>query len=128
MAKSGKIWGVTEAIEVNPLVEMHRIEVNAGHRCSVHKHNYKWNGFFVEKGELVIEIYRENSVTDQTILRAGDYTAIKPGLYHCFVCTENSIAFELYWPEPMGDQDIDRLDQGTSLTDEEMKKFRSIWR
>lgn len=118
MGKQGKIWGSTEAIEVNPMAELHRIEVRAGYRCSVHRHHYKWNGFYVESGELVIETYRENSVTDKTVLRAGEYTAVKPGLYHCFVCTRDTVAFEIYWPEPMGDEDIDRLDQGCRVEDE----------
>lgn len=110
--KQGKIWGTTEALETNPLVEFHRIVVRANHRCSVHRHHYKWNGFFVESGELKIVVYRENKVNDVTILRAGEYTAVAPGLYHCFVSTKDTVAFEVYWPQPMGDEDIERLDQG----------------
>ena len=52
--KAGKVWGVTEALLQNPVVEFHRIEVNKGGECSTHKHAHKWNGFFVEEGELEI--------------------------------------------------------------------------
>ena len=27
----------------------------------------------------------------------GDYTKVKPGLYHQFECIESGVAFELYW-------------------------------
>jgi mannose-6-phosphate isomerase-like protein (cupin superfamily) len=74
--KAGKVWGVTEALLQNPVVEFHRIEVNKGGECSTHKHAHKWNGFFVEEGEL-----------------------------------ENTIAFEIYWPELLS-EDIQRKSVG----------------
>jgi hypothetical protein len=36
---------------------------------------------------------------DETILYGGDYTKIKPGLYHQFECLESGVAYELYWAE-----------------------------
>ncbi len=53
---AGKIWGQTELLEANGVLEFHRIEAQAGGVCSKHKHQYKWNGFFVESGKLIIRV------------------------------------------------------------------------
>jgi len=41
--KAGKVWGVTELLEANGVLEFHRIEAVKGGVCSKHKHKYKWN-------------------------------------------------------------------------------------
>ena len=43
--KAGKIWGNTELVHANGVLEFHRIEFNAGYKCSEHAHQFKWNGF-----------------------------------------------------------------------------------
>ena len=58
--KAGKVWGETRALLQNPVVEFHRIEVNAGGECSTHKHSHKWNGFFIEEGEMEIHVYKND--------------------------------------------------------------------
>ena len=45
--KAGKIWGQTELILANSSLEFHRIDYKAGGVCSKHKHEYKFNGFYV---------------------------------------------------------------------------------
>ena len=45
--KAGKVWGQTELIHANGVLEFHRIEFKAGFKCSEHEHQYKFNGFFV---------------------------------------------------------------------------------
>ena len=40
--KAGKVWGVTELLEANGVLEFHRIEAIKGGVCSKHKHKYKW--------------------------------------------------------------------------------------
>ena len=98
--KAGKVWGETELIFSNPLVEFHRIEVNAGYRCSTHKHEHKWNGFYVESGQMLIRTWqRDYDLIDETMLYPGDYHKVKPGLYHQFECVESGVAYELYWAE-----------------------------
>lgn len=44
---AGKVWGQTELIEANGACEFHRIEYKAGMQCSEHKHEFKWNGFYL---------------------------------------------------------------------------------
>jgi len=109
---TGKVWGDTSAIIQNALVELHKINVKAGFRCSEHLHEHKWNGFYVESGVLEIHVRKNNyELTDVTVLRAGDFTSVRPGEYHYFVCTENCSALELYWPELLS-EDIKRKNTG----------------
>ena len=114
---SGKIWGQTELIHANGVLEFHRIEAKKGGVCSKHKHKYKWNGFFVESGKLLIRVWKNDyKLTDETILNAGDFTQIKPGEFHQFEALEDSIAFELYWAE-FDHDDIERQSVGFDSND-----------
>jgi hypothetical protein len=38
-------------------------------------------------------------LVDETELQIGQYTKVKPGVYHQFECLEDGVAFELYWAE-----------------------------
>jgi mannose-6-phosphate isomerase-like protein (cupin superfamily) len=105
---AGKVWGQTELLEANGVLEFHRIEARKGGVCSKHKHQFKWNGFFVESGKLVIRVWKNNyDLVDETILTAGQYTKVSPGEYHQFEALEDTVAFELYWAE-FDHEDIDR--------------------
>lgn len=100
MSKSGKVWGMTELVEANGALEFHRIEMKKGGVCSKHLHEFKWNGFFCESGRLLIRVWQKDyDLVDETILEPGQYTKVKPGLYHQFECLEDGVAFELYWAE-----------------------------
>jgi quercetin dioxygenase-like cupin family protein len=91
--KAGKIWGSTELIEANGSCEFHKIDFIKGGTCSKHKHEYKWNGFYVVSGEMKIRVWQKDyDLIDETILKAGDYTAVKPGLYHSFEGLEDGVA------------------------------------
>ena len=97
---AGKVWGTTELVERNGVLEFHRIETKAGGVCSKHMHEYKCNGFFVETGKLLIRVWQNDyDLIDETILGPGDFTAVKPQLYHTFEAIEDGVAFELYWAE-----------------------------
>lgn len=112
--KAGKVWGITELIHANGVLEFHRIEANAGKFCSKHLHKTKWNGFFVEKGRLLIRVWKNNyDLVDETILEDGDFTAVGPGEFHQFEALEDTVAFELYWAE-FDHNDIERETVGGS--------------
>jgi mannose-6-phosphate isomerase-like protein (cupin superfamily) len=112
--KAGKVWGQTELLEANGVLEFHRIEAVAGGVCSKHKHKFKWNGFFVEQGELIIRVWKNNyDLVDETVLKAGDYTKVAPGEYHQFEAVTDCVAFELYWAE-FDHDDISRETVGYS--------------
>jgi len=115
MAKFGKIWGSTQPVELNSCFEFHRIEVQAGSYCSKHLHRHKWNGFWVESGELEIHVWKNSyDLVDVTVLRAGEYTAVAPGEYHMFKCNQNTVAFELYWAQFDHDDIVRETVGGTS--------------
>ena len=99
---AGKIWGQTELVHANGVLEFHRIEFKAKGTCSKHKHEFKWNGFFVESGQMKVLVWQEGKqegMVDETVLNAGDFMQVKPGLYHQFIGMKDGVAFELYWAE-----------------------------
>lgn len=109
---AGKVWGTTELVEANGALEFHRIEMKKGGVCSKHLHRYKWNGFYVESGIMLIRTWqRDYDLVDETIVEAGEYHKVKPGLYHQFECIESGVAFELYWAE-FNHNDIERENVG----------------
>lgn len=111
--KAGKIWGNTELIHANGALEFHRIEYKAGVKCSEHKHEFKWNGFFVESGKMIVRVWQPNQgLVDETILEAGDFAQVKPGLVHQFEGLQDGVAFELYWAE-FNHDDIVRRSAGS---------------
>ena len=113
--KAGKIWGNTEMIHKNGVLEFHRIKFNKGYKCSEHEHKYKWNGFFVESGEMLVRVWQDDQgLVDETILKAGDFTMVKPGKYHQFEGLKNGVAFELYWAE-FNHDDINRRTSGKKI-------------
>tara|TARA_B100000745_G_scaffold283174_1_gene217091 strand:- start:1058 stop:1444 length:387 start_codon:yes stop_codon:yes gene_type:complete len=110
--RSGKIWGSTELILANNSLEFHKIDFIKGGVCSKHKHEFKWNGFYCVYGQLKIRVWQKAyDLVDETILKAGDFTAVKPGLYHSFEGLADGVAFELYWAE-FNHNDIERESVG----------------
>ena len=110
--KAGKIWGQTELIHANGVLEFHKIDYKAGGVCSKHKHQFKWNGFYVVSGKMKIRVWQKDyDLVDETILGPGDFTRVKPGLMHSFEGMEDGVAFELYWAE-FNHDDIQRESVG----------------
>ena len=115
--KAGKIWGQTELIHANGVLEFHRIEFKKGYKCSEHEHRYKWNGFFVESGKMIVRVWQDadqEGLVDETILGPGEFTQVKPGKIHQFEGVEDGVAFELYWAE-FNHDDIVRRTIGTAV-------------
>jgi mannose-6-phosphate isomerase-like protein (cupin superfamily) len=110
--KQGKVWGLTEAIFQKHNFEIHRIEIKAGGFCSTHKHNNKFNAFYMESGSLKINVEQKAyDLIDETIINAGDLTVVKPGLYHSFEALTDCICYEIYWTE-LDHEDIERKTVG----------------
>ena len=115
--RAGKIWGNTELIHANGVLEFHRIEFKAGYKCSEHEHKFKWNGFFVESGKMLVRVWQDadqQGLVDETILESGQFTQVKPGMIHQFEGLEDGVAFELYWAE-FSHSDIIRRTIGSSV-------------
>ena len=116
--KAGKIWGQTELIHSNGVLEFHRIEYKKDIACSKHKHEFKWNGFFVESGKMMVKVWQKDyDLVDETILNPGDFMRVKPGVFHQFIGLEDGVAFELYWAE-FDHNDIKRETVGSKVNED----------
>jgi len=93
------------------MVSAHHLEVKKGGYCSEHRHEYKYNLFYVISGRLKITIWRENDVEDVTILTAGQASAVSPGFYHKFEGLEATECVEVY-QVLLIEPDIKRRTQG----------------
>lgn len=113
MSKAAKVWGMTQLIHSNSQFEFHRIEFKAGYKCSEHKHNTKWNGFFVESGRLLIRVWEGNDC-NEIALDPGDFCKIPPGVFHQFEGISKGVAFEIYWAE-FDANDIERRTLGSKV-------------
>jgi len=102
MDEKAKVWGGTQELFFKNNVELHRIKVNIGACCSKHKHEHKFNAFYIEKGKLKISAW-EGEIPVETTICERQTLVIRPGLYHMFEALENTVAFEIYWTEICGD-------------------------
>jgi quercetin dioxygenase-like cupin family protein len=94
----GKVWGDSRTSVANGSVELHRIRITKGARCSEHQHQSKWNGFYVLAGKIAIHVWKSDyDLRDTTILGPGDFCEVRPGEYHQFEAIEDTDAMEVYW-------------------------------
>lgn len=115
MLKSGKIWGSSCLLFNNNNVEIHRIVINKNTRCSKHKHDHKYNIFFVESGKILIKEWKNDyNLIDETTLNHGEMCSIKPGNFHEFHGLEDSIVYEIYYVS-LDTNDITRENTGSKL-------------
>ena len=56
----------------------------------------------------------QKGLIDETILRKGDFTTVKPGKYYQFEGLEDGVEFELYWEE-FDHNDIERRTIGKQI-------------
>lgn len=130
MNKTSKIWGTSIEIVTNPFVEMHHIYIKPSSYCSEHMHRFKTNAFYCLHGSVVVEVWKENGLMDKTILGPGDSTSVPPGEKHQFSTlkladikiidpsfndNDQVEVIELYYPESINKEDIQRSSQGGSL-------------
>ena len=111
--KKGKIWGETTVLLSTPFIEVHRLQIKPNAFCSLHKHNFKWNGFYVISGKLMIESHKNDyKLVDQTIINAGEFASFPPGEQHKFMSFGEPVeCLEIYYPEPLS-EDIVRSTVG----------------
>lgn len=118
MTIAGKIWGTTECVLATPTIEVHRLWIEPRHRCSLHRHNRKWNAFYIIAGRLFIDVERfDYSLADTTELGPGMAATVPPGEYHRFrTGGEPCEALEIYYLDALSD-DIERRDRGGALAE-----------
>jgi quercetin dioxygenase-like cupin family protein len=112
MDKQGKIWGFTSEIFGKNNVEVYRIVGNSNCYCSKHKHNHKYNMFFIESGKIKVERWKNDyDLIDETILQEGQTCVVPPGEYHRFSIIDSCVVYEFYWVE-IDSKDIVRENVG----------------
>lgn len=130
MQKQSKVWGTTQELLVNPFCELHRIEIKPSSYCSKHVHRFKSNSFYCISGALVVRVWKENGIVDETVVGPGELTTVRSGEAHQFETLkladiqqidptfkdgDRVICLETYYPEPIDKLDIKRETQGGSL-------------
>jgi len=93
------------------MVSAHYLNIKKGGYCSEHKHDHKYNVFFVISGLLKITIWRDENLKDTTILADNQTTAVPPGFWHSFEALKDTKAVEVY-QVILEDPDIERRSQG----------------
>ena len=110
--KNNKIWGLTELLFINENFELHRIVTKKGGYSSEHKHDYKFNMFYVESGRVNIHVWKNDyKLCDVTELGKGEITTVHPREWHKFEAIEDSVVFEIYHTKPIS-KDIERRNVG----------------
>lgn len=119
--KVGKVWGETTPLLQSPLLEVHKVSALEGGYSSKHKHDRKWNAFFVLDGQLIVKRWKEYGLVDETILDTHEFTTVPPGEWHSFeVPFGYSCEFlEWYYLEPLS-EDIIREDSGGSKSSQQL--------
>ena len=112
MNKKLKLWGVTQCLFASDNTEMHRIEAKKGGYCSKHKHNAKYNDFYIESGRLLLKTWDGDTLKAE-MLEAGQKATIAPGVLHQFVADTDTVAYEIYYTK-LSD-DIVRMSVGGVL-------------
>jgi mannose-6-phosphate isomerase-like protein (cupin superfamily) len=112
-AKIGKVWGWTKPIFQSETTEVQHLRIKAGTKCSDHEHSHKHNLFYVLTGRLKV-IVEKDGLQDETILDAGESTAIRPGDKHRFEAVTDCEIIELYWVT-LDPDDIRRYTHGGAI-------------
>jgi quercetin dioxygenase-like cupin family protein len=107
----GKIWGETESIFNSESVGVHFLRIKQGGYSSKHRHLFKANGFHVVRGAVIIREWKEGGAVDETTLRAGQGTLVRPLGWHQFEALEDSEMIEIYL-SALQSPDIIREGQG----------------
>lgn len=112
--KACKVWGEARLLFRIPGVKISEATLYPSSFCSWHHHATEWNGFYVAEGEVIVEARRPSGLRDRTILRPGDFHAVRPGEQHRFVTGDmGAVVLEIYWPDLSLD-DIQRESNGGS--------------
>jgi len=110
---NGKVWGETASLFCQNNIEIHYINANKGGYCSKHHHVHKYNKFVVLKGKLLVRIWKDYGLVDETVLNAHHSCEVPPGSVHQFEALEDTEALEIYWTE-IAPSDIIRENVGGS--------------
>lgn len=110
MERTYKTWGEKWNVFQNDLCEVSLLYLKPNQRCSWHRHQTKWNQFFVIAGELYIKL--EDGIAK---LQKGQIFTTHPGEYHEFQTHENRCVVQEIMYVKYDAEDIERKLIGGSL-------------
>lgn len=87
-----KVWG-SEEILVNAAYCGKRMILMQNYCCSLHKHNLKDETFYIEEGEMLLEI-KNNNLSKFYVLAKGQTYRIQPEVFHRFYGLQQTIFYE----------------------------------
>jgi len=109
MVHTLKIWGERYLLRKDSTHAISYLKLKKKTRCSWHKHEQKFNLFFVIKGKVGIKTeYGEIVLTD------GQELTVEPGLFHEFRVYEDSLMLEEMFVK-YDESDIQRKNLGSKL-------------
>lgn len=85
-----KIWGGETWVVNNKLYCGKLLNLKKDYQCSIHKHNVKDETFYILKGKVLMEVFKNVKVMD-----VGDVVHIPPGTLHRFVGLDDSEILEI---------------------------------
>ena len=95
-----KSWGTTRCIFRTDTVEIQAMRTLKGGFSSEHRHDARWNRFYVISGIIRINTFNdENGIErkDSVECRANQLVDVPPGQWHQFEVLEDCVLVEIYW-------------------------------
>lgn len=110
MRREYKSWGVKTTLFRNDLCEVSLLDLNGGQRCSWHRHQAKWNQFYVVSGSLQI-VTEEGTATVAT----GQIFTTNPTQWHEFRTPDGPALVQEIMYVRYDSEDIERKTKGGSI-------------
>jgi mannose-6-phosphate isomerase-like protein (cupin superfamily) len=114
MNRESKIWGMRWLLRKDSVSAASLLELNEGHRCSWHRHQMKYNLFFVISGKIGIVTEELGGVKKETILKDNGIFTVRPGQWHEFRIYADSVVIEIMYVE-YDEGDIERKTLGGQI-------------
>lgn len=114
-------WGRWTRLYMDEQVELRLLEVEPGGYCTLHRHKYLANQFYVVSGRLIVSIFSDAASEDgahiagvatRTTLGADGSLVVTPGIVHQFHADTRVVAYELNiatGPNPLDPSDSEQL-------------------
>lgn len=109
MIKSLKVWGTKQVLWENSMCEIDILSLKKDTRCSWHKHQQKYNLFYLVNGSVGIR-----TEEGESILSSGELIEVQPGMFHEFRVYEDSMMIEIMYVN-YDESDIERANEGGKL-------------
>ncbi len=111
MERTRKIWGERVLLRKDSTHANSLLSIDPGMECSWHRHQAKFNLFYVISGKVGIVTEEPGLGKQETSLTAGQCFTTKPGQWHKFVAYEHSLVIEEMYVD-YDEGDIERQTTG----------------